>query len=141
MYHTWLVVFFSYTEDAVLSDRIWSGRGYGVPGSSKNYSLKIKRHEVSAVRVESTAIYQRWKVGHKIDQEVEKTLYNTMDITNWCRKSNEKQIYWYFESFVKYSYHEYFQVPFNKHGDWRFGLEILSMCKTKFHKKVEVWKR
>ena len=48
----------------------------GVPGNSKNYGLKIKRHEVSAVHVESTAIYQRWKMGHKLDQDAEQELNN-----------------------------------------------------------------
>ena len=35
---------------------------------------------------------------------------------------------------------EYFQVPFNQHGDWRFGLEILSMCKNKISQKSRCMK-
>ena len=48
----------------------------GVPGSSRHYSIKIKRHESSSIHIASIAVCQRWKAGQRLDEEQERAIRN-----------------------------------------------------------------
>jgi hypothetical protein len=55
----------------------------GVSGLSKNYPLKIRRHESSSTHIAAAAVCQRWKTGQRLDEDAERVIRNE---TNFWRQ-------------------------------------------------------